>query len=400
MKKLRLFLLPALAALCLPFAACKKSAKEEVAAPETDSAPAEPAEKPRGEEHTLVAKLPTGKEVDEQIEIESKIETTFNGNSQNMENKVTLELAHRVTKELESGGHAVEMELTGKKFEMKAGENVLAWDSANPKSEDGKNPLFKDLRKAVGGTIDYETKADGSLAKLDGYEAFIKRATRSTARSSRGMLATLYGKPAVARMLLTPVGLPDKPVAEGDTWKESKVDVTPAGILQAETTYTFEELSIREGIQVAVISANTVYTKPQAAPQGGGDRSGGEEAGGPGGGPEEMEDGMAAENEARMAEMGGGGAEAPPAGGSPAGGGGGDSGAASGGDGALSLGSGELGKAIGKIYFDMESGMVVEVSGKQLFQVDQSVQNQTLSRKFNVDISAKIVGVKDIPATQ
>jgi len=394
MKSINRFSIPLAAALCLGLTACKKgeeAAEAPTAAPADTQAAAEP--KPRGEEFELAAGLPAGKQVDLEIKTETQVEVKFGDQAQPpQKHAMTLDLSHKVSEKRDDGGFDIEMELVKKTFDMKVGTNGWTFDSSRPKSEDGKNPVFKDLRKAVGGKITYATKPDGSLGKLDGYDSFIKKATRSVSRSSRGMLAALYSKPAVAKMLLVPSGLPGKPVAEGDTWKESKVDMTPAGILQADTTYTFEGWSLREGRKVAVIAANAVYRKPQPKSSGGGAAGG--EAGMDEGDDAGMDEGMMADDAARGAEMGGG----------EEGMDGGEGGAEGGGEAKAPAGPmlapGELGKASGKIIFDPEPGMVVEITGEQMFLVEQTVQNKTLSRKIDVKVTSAVKKVADLPAEQ
>lgn len=396
MKSINRFALPLAATLCVCLTACKKG--EEAAGPPTEAPVEETAAeepKPRGEEFDLAVGLPAGKQVDLQIKTETQIEVKYGDQAQPpQKHALTLDISHKVSDKKGDGGFDVEMELVKKTFDMKIGTNGWTFDSSKPKSEDGKNPVFKDLRKAVGGKINYATKPDGSLAKLDGYDSFIKKATRSVARSSRGMLGALYSKPAVARMLLVPSGLPGKPVAEGDTWSESKLDMTPAGVLQADTTYTFEGWSLREGRKVALIAANAVYRKPQPKAAGGGERAGGGEAGMDEGGEAGMDEGMMDEESARQAEMGGGeeGME----------GGEGDAGGAGAADADAGpvLGPGELGKASGNIIFDPEPGMVVEITGSQMFLVEQTVQNKTVSRKIDVKVTSAVTKVSDPPAAQ
>lgn len=403
MKLIRHLIIPAVAALCLTTAACKKSDEKEAdtAANDTSAAPAQEAPKPRGEEFTLVAKLPASKRVEQQILIETQIDLSVAGKAQpTQQHNVTFDIAHDVSATDDTGDQPIETELVSQTYDFSAGDQKWTFDSDQERSQDGKNAIFKDLRKAVGGSIKYEAKTEGGAVKLapsanfqKSYQAFQKRATRSVSPSATGMLAQLYSPYAIAKMLLIPNGLPDKPVAEGDTWTASKLDQTPAGILQAESTFTFEGWSERGGKKVAVMAMNTVYKKPAARPRAGGTgggEPGGQEEGmdgdpGAGGGGENMDD-------ARESEMAG-------EGGSEPGGGGGESKPAAT-PAAPEFGPGELGKASGKIYFDPESGLIVEFVDNQKFQISSTYMNQPRVSTTRVKYQNKIRAITDPPAAK
>lgn len=404
MKLIRHLIIPAVAALCLTTAACKKSDQEkaDAAASDASAEPAQAAPKPRGEEFTLVAKLPASKRVAQQILVETQIDLTVAGKAQpTQQHNVAFELAHDVSAPGDEGNQPIETELVSQTYDFSAGDQKWTFDSDQDRKLDGKNAIFKDLRKAVGGSIKYEAKTEGGAVKLapsanfqKSYQAFQKRATRSVSPSARGLLGQLYSPHAIAKMLLIPNGLPDKPVAEGDTWTASKLDQTPAGLLQADSTYTFEGWSERGGKKVAVLAMDTVYKKPEARPRAGGTGGGGGE---PGGAEESMEgdpgaggDDGATMDEGREAGMAGEGGSEP---------GGGDSKPAEQ-PAAPEFGPGEIGKAAGKIYFDPESGLIVESVDNQKFQISSTYMNQPRVSTTRVKYQNKIQAVTDPPATK
>ena len=401
MKLIRHLIIPAVAALCLTTTACKKADEEaaETASTDTAAQTAKEEPKPRGEEFTLIAKLPANKRVEQQIRIETQIDLTVAGQAQpTQQHTVTFDIAHDVSKPDDQGVHPIQSELVSKKYEFSAGDKNWTFHSDQERKLDGKNAIFKDLRKAVGGEIKYEAKSEGGAVKLapsagfqKSYQAFQKKATRSVSPSARGLLAQLYSPHAIAKMLIIPNGLPDKPVAEGDTWTVSKLDQTPAGILQAESTYMFEGWSERSGKKVAVVAMNTVYKKPAprtrtgGAGGPGGAEPGGAEAGGPEGGMDTDEGAMEGEMEGEEGEM-----EGESDGGSD---GGGKSAPA-----APEFGPGELGKASGKIYFDPESGLIVESVDNQKFQINSTYRNQPRVSTTRVKYQNKIRSIADPPA--
>lgn len=408
MKLIRQLMIPAVAAFCLTFTACNKSDEKKVEASESETSSEDVQEepKPRGEEFKLAAKLPANKLVEQQIRIETQVDLTVAGKAlPPQQHNVTFDITHDVGEPGEEGAHAIETELVGQTYEFSAGEANWSFDSAQERALDGKNPVFKDLRKAVGGSIKYDVKSEGGTVKLapspafqKSYQAFVKKATRAVQPASKGILAQLYSTHAIARMLLIPNGLPGKAVAEGDTWTASKLDQTPGGVLQAETTYAFEGWSEREGRKVAVLAMNTVYKKPaprqRAGGGGGGEGSpgGGEPGGGgeagmdsdPGGGDMDMDSD-------RESEMDGGS--------EPGGGDGGESAAAAK-PAAPEFGPGELGKASGKIYFDAESGLIVEMVDNQKFQISSSFRNQPRVTRTQVKYLTKIRAIKDPPTAE
>ncbi|GEM_PF-6413755 len=381
-------ILPLAAALCLSLTACKKS--DDAASETSESSGASQAveETAPREEFELTAKAPAGKRVDLQVRKEMIIDTSIGDAEQPTQTiNLTLDLAHSV-KPAAADVHPVEMELAGLIFEMKTGDEGWMFDSAQPATDDVKRREFKDLRKSVGGKMAYALKADGSLANMGGYQDFVKTVTRGVSKKSRGMLSSFYSQPEMMKMLPLGAGLPDKPVAEGDSWNEKVMEMSPVGPVDGEKTYTFKGWSEMEGRKVAVIGTSTVYKKhqpqtAQAAAQG--DRSGaGGEAGMDEGMDEGRDEGMSEEDMSRAADMGGS---------EP-----GMDGGESGGGAApakpeaadTELGPGELGKATGTIYFDPELGAVVESSDKQMFQMSQSMQGRSFTRKVEINHTSKI----------
>ena len=398
MKLIRQLMIPAVAAFCLTFTACKKSDEEKADTAESEDTSEEVKEepKPRGEEFELAAKLPESKRVEQQIRIEKQIDVSVAGKAlPPQHHNVTFDFAHDLGVPGDEGIQEIQTELVGKTYEFTAGAANWSFDSAQERKLDGKNPFFKDLRKAVGGKIKYDAKSEGGAVTLaptpafqKSYQAFVKKATRSVQPASRSILSQLYSTHAIAKMLLIPNGLPDKPVAEGDTWTASKLDQTPGGVLQAETTYAFEGWSEREGRKVAVLAMNNIYKKP--APRGehagGGEETGGSE----GAGMESDPDG------------GGGGGDMDGDEGGDEGGGDGEGGKSkeSAKPAKPEFGPGELGKASGKIYFDAESGLIVEMVDNQKFQISASFRNQPRVTTTRVKYLTKIRAIKDHPVAK
>jgi len=393
--------LPLAAALCLPFTACKKSDDAGAGATD-DAAVAQKAEEPEPrEEFELTAKAPAGKRVDLQVRKEMIIDNQIGDAKQPTQTiNLTLDLAHSVKAAAGEGASLpAEVELSGMIFEMKTGEEGWTFDSAQPTADDVKKREFKDLRKSIGGKMAYALKADGSLDNMNGYQDFVKAVTRGVSKTSRGMLGSFYSQPEMTKMLPLSVGLPGKPVAEGDSWNRKGLEMSPVGPVDGDKTFTFKGWSELGGRKVAVIGTSTVYKKhqPQAAKAAASqdDRSGGGEPGGEEGMDEGRDEGMSEDDMSRAADMGG--SEPGMEGGEP--GGASDGGAAAKPEAAASeLGPGELGKATGTIYFDPELGVVVEVSDKQMFRLSQSAGGRTYTRKVEINLASKVRKVEDAAA--
>ncbi len=391
---------PIAAALCLPFTACKKS--DDAAAGATDDAAvAQKAEAPEPrEEFELTAKAPAGKRVDLQVRKEMIIDNQIGDAKQPTQTiNLTLDLAHSVKAAAGEGASLpAEVELSGLIFEMKTGDEGWTFDSAQPTSDDVKKREFKDLRKSIGGKMAYALKADGSLDNMNGYQDFVKSVTRGVSKSSRGMLGSFYSQPEMTKMLPLSMGLPGKPVAEGDSWNRKGPEMSPVGPVDGDKTFTFKGWSELEGRKVAVIGTSTVYKKhqPQAAKAAAsqGDRSEGGDPGMEEGMDEGRDEGMSEDEMSRAADMGG--AEPGMEGGEP--GGGAAAAPAKPEADESELGPGELGKASGTIYFDPELGVVVEVSDKQMFRLSQSAGGRTYTRQVEINLASKVRKLEDAAA--
>lgn len=120
-------------------------------------------------------KWPVGKKYSVQMENIQSWESTGASDPSQEPSRLTMGLTHiytiSVVRELVGGGVELELEFSSQKMFYQMGEvPVLNFDSAQPASQDGGNPVAPVLRKMVGARVRCFTDASGQVAKFEGFK--------------------------------------------------------------------------------------------------------------------------------------------------------------------------------------------------------------------------------------
>ncbi|MGZ4987395.1 MAG: DUF6263 family protein, partial [Limisphaerales bacterium] len=201
--------------VCLLALSCSKS-KERAAQsqPSSSSGPAV----------ELKVKWTPGKKIVQRMALST---TSQMGQSKNAQGQVTQQVTDmswdysiNTLKQLDNGGHEVELEFVATKMESRVGDRVfMSFDSAHDTGKDTKDPFTPALRKIVGGKIRYIFSADNKVERIAGYDDFMVRIARGSKNSE--MLKSMFNEDMLKRLCSWSDTLPDHPVSPGDSWNNT-----------------------------------------------------------------------------------------------------------------------------------------------------------------------------------
>lgn len=228
--------LMAVAALCLVIASCSKSTKsKEHSAATTSSNSSEPAVE-------LKAKWTPGKKIVQRMAFTATTEMgrpNKQGQTVQQEMDMSWDYSLNTLKQLDNGGHDVELEFVATRMEAKAGDRVyMSFDSKHDDGKEAKDPFIPALRKLVGAKVQYILGADNRVERLDGYDDFMVRIARGSKNSE--MLKSMFNEEMLKRIGSWSEALPDHPVRPGDSWKYStEMGLYGMAKMAIDGTFTF-----------------------------------------------------------------------------------------------------------------------------------------------------------------
>lgn len=336
-------------------AGCSKSKKGSPSGAATNAAPKQAAapEKPK-EMVEFKAKVPAGKRLVQQITITQVREASVPNQPKPI--TTTLDLVQQAAFAIQAaaagGGYEMEMEILSQKVETKVGDKAsFSFDSSQDRKLDSKSPMAKDFRKLVGGKVKLLANASGKVEKVDGYQAFIRKATLASSAQALGIIRNFYSEEALKQMTLTHLSLPDKKIAVGESWT---TQAGQPGGLKVETVYKVKGFEEREGRKCIAVESKGSIMKPVVA--------GAPGAAAPGGAP--------ADATAPTPPVAG--AEGAPPGAPPSP--------------APAAKPGEIGQITGKYWFDPAAGMIIE----------SELENKSLPSQSMVRTVNKLVEMTDL----
>jgi hypothetical protein len=145
---------------------------------------------------------------------------TKNGQHVQQITEMSWDYSMNPLKQLDNGGHEVELEFTGTKMETKVGDRVyMSFDSAHDTGKDTQDPITPALRKIVGGKVRYTLGKDNKVERVDGYDDFMVRIARGSKNTE--MLKGMFSEDTLKRLCSWSDALPDHPVRPGDSWNNS-----------------------------------------------------------------------------------------------------------------------------------------------------------------------------------
>ena len=136
---------------------------------------------------------------------------------------------------------------------IKGGPVEMAYDSADKKGGDEKNPMAI-LGNMVDAAIDVTLDADGKVTKVKGMNEIFDKMAKDNPMMGDQMKKSMGDKTVTEMFDGARRNLPDKPVAVGDKWEcTQKVDSPMGGAMDIKTVYTLKKIESADGHKVAII---------------------------------------------------------------------------------------------------------------------------------------------------
>lgn len=200
----------------------------------------------------LRIKWQAGKEYDMEMNLKQATDLNVPGQPVHTDLKLTQGLHYSPLKDLDNGGHQVEMEFDRENVDVSQnGKEVLSYDSTQktpiaPNSPAA--PVAAVMQAMLGVPLDYTFAADGTIQKIDGLESLASRIAAAVPdQRQRVSLAQLFDQDTLRQYGSFSRSLPDHPVRVGDNWSSSDDINSPAGVMTADSTYMFKNWEEHDG---------------------------------------------------------------------------------------------------------------------------------------------------------
>ncbi|HTV40290.1 MAG TPA: DUF6263 family protein [Candidatus Sulfotelmatobacter sp.] len=275
MKTIAIRLTVAIACSSLLLLGCSKSNKSAPAANNGDSTAASSANggsAPSGPV-TLKVKWLTGKKYDMEMDLNRSMDMKIPGQPQTQETvtKLTQGLQYSPLKDLDSGGHQVELQITRQNLDItQNGKEFVSYDSTQstpiePGSPSA--PVAAAMQAMMGAPLDYTIGADGTVEKIDGIDSMTSRIAAAVPdQRQRASLQQLYDENTLKQYGEFSESLPDHPINVGDSWTSSQDINTPIGVITADSTYTFKNWEQHNGHNcVHILITSVIKSKTSTA---------------------------------------------------------------------------------------------------------------------------------------
>jgi hypothetical protein len=220
---------------------------------------------------TLKPKWTPGKKIVQRLSVTSSSEMgsgqSKQGAAVQQVTDMTWDYSINTLKELDNGGHELELEFVASKLESKVGDHVYAsFDSANDSGKASKDPFTPALRKLVGAKVRYTLGSDGKVERVDGYDDFMVRIARGSKHAE--MLKSMFSEDALKQLCNWSDALPDHPVGPGDSWTYAKeMSLYGAVKLVIDGKFTFANWEDHNGHKCVKLDYDgTIAGKGMSAP--------------------------------------------------------------------------------------------------------------------------------------
>ncbi|HEX3626414.1 MAG TPA: DUF6263 family protein [Verrucomicrobiae bacterium] len=219
----------------------------------------------------LKLKWQAGKRYDMKVDVDQTTDVKTPNGPNHSEIKVTQNFHYSPLKDLDNGGHEVEMDFDNQSLDVfQNDKDVLSYDSTQKKSTPPAGPsaaVAAVMGAMLGVPLDYTFAANGALEKIDGVDALTNRINAALPDQRQQMsLQQLFDDDTLKQYGTFSEALPDHPVNVGDSWSSSHDINNPAGVLTVDSTYTFKDREQHNGYDCVHLLLNgNIKTKTASA---------------------------------------------------------------------------------------------------------------------------------------
>lgn len=235
---------------------CSKSNKSGPAANNGTSSATASANGGSGASGPIALKIrwQAGKKYDMEMDLNRSMNVDVPGQpgSQVTVTKMTQGLRYSPVKDLDSGGHQVELQFTSQMLNMtQNGKEIVSYDSAQKTQIEPNSPaapVAAAMQAMMAAPLTYTFAADGSVEKIDGIDSLTSRINAAVPdQRMRASLEQLFDENTLKQYGQFAQSLPDHPINVGDSWSSSQDINTPIGVITADSTYTFKNWEQHDG---------------------------------------------------------------------------------------------------------------------------------------------------------
>lgn len=251
--------------LCL--AGCSKSKNSSSSSPASSASGGPGAAGPAD----LKIKWQTGRKYNMEMALNQTTDINVPNQPVHQQLKLTQDFHYSPLKDLDDGGHQVEMEFDRQNFDLNQnGKELLNFDSTQNTPIEKNSPIgaaAAAMRAMLGVPLDYTFAADGSVEKIDGADSMMSRITAAVPdQRQRVSLSQLYDEDTLKQYGAFAESLPGHPVNIGDSWSSSHDINNPTGVMTVNSTYTFKDWEQHNGHNcVHLLVSGDIKTKSASA---------------------------------------------------------------------------------------------------------------------------------------
>lgn len=219
----------------------------------------------------LKIKWQPGKKYDMEMVLDQTVDRTLDEHPFHQELKLTQNYHYSPLKDLDNGGHQIELEFDRQGFGLTVnGKEIINFDSAQKTTDETNGPtaaLAAVMRATLGAPIDYTLGADGTVEKIDGVNSMADRITTAEPdERQRAQFQQLFDEDTLKQYGSFSKVLPDHPVNIGDSWSSSQDLNNAAGVMTMNSTYTFKDWEQHKGHNcVHLLVTGDIKTKSTSA---------------------------------------------------------------------------------------------------------------------------------------
>jgi hypothetical protein len=206
-------------------------------------------------------KYEVGKRYNQRITIAQDQTMNMGERTMEMSMQQTQDVAMSVLRAREEGGYDIEMEWLSIAMHMNMGVMAISYDSNNP--NDANNPLVDSIGLLVGSKVTFTLDSSNQIVSVTGMDSLMKKVMELEDLQAIGMFRQMFSDDALKQMMNQGMaqGLPDHPVAVGDTWPYSaEVTLGTMGTIHVKADYLFEGWEDRDGHRCALLTHTGTIT--------------------------------------------------------------------------------------------------------------------------------------------
>jgi hypothetical protein len=220
---------------------------------------------------TLKLKWQIGKRYDMQMDLNQSSDIDVPGQPIHQILKLTQGLNYSPLKELDGGGHQVQVKFDSQNLNLtQNGRQLVSFDSndTTPAATNGPSAAVGSVMRAMLGVpLIYTFGADGKVESIVGTDTLTKRITEAMPNERQRMqFQQLFDEDTLKRYGEFAQDLPDHPVSIGDSWSSSQDINSQVGVMTVDATYTFKGMEQHNGHNCAHLGiTGDIKTKTASA---------------------------------------------------------------------------------------------------------------------------------------